>query len=551
MAHSKFPSAKEKNALGKNRKAPCNPLLIWGMALFVSISGIFGQVEFPPGAWVKKQNREGFDQLTKGDLLAAEEESLAFLKMRPDNAESHFVLSIIEAIRNNPIGIQYHMLKSLDGGIAPGRFYAGPRDILRPLHQSTAFHEVMKAQEKVPELVHGPMLGQLQPDRAAIWVRTRKEADVAIHYRCANDTRVVRSKTTSQTDYTTVLPLTNLLPGREVDYEVHIDGEPNEGRWTFRTPESGKQGPTRLRIGFGGGAAYEPELEFMWDVIASWSPDVFLMLGDNVYIDHPESPATQQYCYYRRQSHPNWRRLIADTAIFSIWDDHDFTVNDGWGGPEVDEPDWKRGVWDVFKQNWVNPAYGLGEDHPGCFYHHSLGEMDLIMLDGRYYREDPKTETPSMLGDRQLEWLFSTLKQSTGLFKILVSPVPWAEGTKPGSRDTWDGYPEEREKIFQFISREKIEGVILVSADRHRSDHWKIERSDGYPLHEFESSRLTNIHRHGKMPGALFSYSEGCSFGILDFICDNLESQVTYRIVDHRGIEIYHHTLLLKELKSQ
>jgi alkaline phosphatase D len=42
------------------------------------------------------------------------------------------------------------------------------------------------------------------------------------------------------------------------------------------------------------------------------------MLGDNVYIDQPEHSLCQHYCYYRRQSRPEWRRFTARTAIYSI-----------------------------------------------------------------------------------------------------------------------------------------------------------------------------------------------------------------------------------------
>ena len=58
---------------------------------------------------------------------------------------------------------------------------------------------------------------------------------------------------------------------------------------------------------------------------------------------------------------------------------------------------------------------------------------------------------------------------------------------------------------------------MLISADRHRSDLWKIDRPAGYPLYEFNSSRLTNQHVHGEMKAALFSYNKKQSFGTVDF----------------------------------
>ena len=76
----------------------------------------------------------------------------------------------------------------------------------------------------------------------------------------------------------------------------------------------------------------------------------------------------------------------------------------------------------------------------------------------------------------------------------------------------------------------KINGAFIVSADRHRSDAWKIERSKGYPLYEFMSSRLTNIHTHAVQKNSLFGYSDKCSFGKLNFDLTKKDPTVTYEI---------------------
>lgn len=151
------------------------------------------------------------------------------------------------------------------------------------------------------------------------------------------------------------------------------------------------------------------------------------------------------------------------------------------------------------------------------------------MLDSRYYR-GLKADPPTMLGSVQKAWLLKLLSESKATFKLIASPVPWTPGTKPGSKDTWDGFADEREEIFSFLERERINGVLLLCADRHRSDVWQIQRPDGYDLYEFESSRLTNIHTHQAIPGALFSYNEKCSFGILRFDTTKPDPEVTYEI---------------------
>ena len=141
--------------------------------------------------------------------------------------------------------------------------------------------------------------------------------------------------------------------------------------WNRTLPDTSlkENAPTdRFTIAFGGGAGYVPENEHMWNTIGAIDPRALLLLGDNVYIDDPETPAMQLFHYYRRQSQPEWAKLAKRVPIYSIWDDHDFTTNDGWGGPAIDEPAWKRDVWKVFKGNWDNPYYGGGDKNPGCWY---------------------------------------------------------------------------------------------------------------------------------------------------------------------------------------
>jgi alkaline phosphatase D len=277
-----------------------------------------------------------------------------------------------------------------------------------------------------------------------------------------------------------------------------------------------------------------------------------LLLGDNTYIDDPESQAMQRYTYYRRQSRPEFRRLTASTPVFSIWDDHDFGTNDCWGGPLVNVPAWKREVWRTWKQNWPNPGFGGGEQLPGVWYTFSHGDVDFVMLDCRYYRTSPRAEAPSMLGPRQLKWLKQSLKQASGTFKVLCSSVPWDFRTKGDSRDTWNGYQDQREEIFQFIEQEKIEGVLLMSADRHRSDAWCIERPQAYDLYEFNSSRLTNQHVHPTMEskGAIFSYNAKQSFGVVTFDTTSSDPQATYAVINIEGDKIDELTVHRSQLSA-
>ena len=326
--------------------------------------------------------------------------------------------------------------------------------------------------------------------------------------------------------------------------------------WERTLPDTSlkQDAPTdRFTIAFGGGAGYVPENERMWTTIGKSEPRAVLLLGDNVYIDDPETPEMQRFHYYRRQSQPEWAALAERVPIYAIWDDHDFTTNDGWGGPEIDKPSWKREVWKIFKENWDNPYYGGGDQNPGCWFDFRIGDVHFILLDGRYYRESPREKAvdPSMLGPVQMKWLKEKLKEEGATFKVLCCNVPMAPNVKPGSKDTWDGYKKERQSIYQFIADQKIPGVIILSADRHRSDAYKIDAGINgmYPLYEFSSSRLTNQHVHKIIESSLFGYNEKQSFGRVDFDLKADDPTVTYTIINIEGESIHSLEVKLSELQ--
>ena len=478
----------------------------------------------------KKLGRDAVSDIVDGKHDAAIEHYEDYLSEHPKDLESIYGLAVAYSQKNEIDKAVKYVQQAVDEGLPFDRFLAGPRDLLKPLTSSTEFKVL--AEKYAVELLHGPMLGCVTDSSAKFWIRTANEVPVKVVVKgtgtgASFQTRI-SGKTSGRRDFTAVLAVEELKPDTLYEYDILIDGK-KAGAGRFRTfGPSGR--PAKFQVGFGGGAGFTPQYERMWNTIAGHNLPVFLLLGDNVYIDNPTRRAVQQYCYYRRQSRSEFRKFVACTSIFAIWDDHDFTTNDAGGGPEIYTPEWKIPVWRTFINNWNNPYYGGGEKQPGCWFDFSIGDVDFFMLDGRYYRDKPRSENPSMLGAAQKKWLFEKLKSSTATFKVLASPVPWALGAKPGSRDPWRGYREEREQIFSFIEENRIDGVILISADRHRSDAWKIKRENGYDLYEFESSKLTNIHTHKIMPGALFGYNQKCSFGLLKFDTTKSDPQVTYQI---------------------
>ena len=498
--------------------------------------------------YYKRRGQRQLLEILDGNPDRAIELADARLADDPADAESHFIRAVALTRLDRVDEAEAAMQAALDAGMPFGRFLAGPRDLLARLAATATF--ALHAASPNKEIIHGPMLGAVTHTTASVWVRTADATGFEVVATADGERHTASGTTTADQDYTGTATLAGLSQDTIYSYQVLVDADtPSASQpqpkpqsqspsYTLRTaPPPGA--PGTFTIAFGGCAGYTPANERMWDTIAAHSPQALLLLGDNVYVDLPEQPGPfHDYTYYQRQSRPEFRRLVSATPVYAVWDDHDAAVDDIWLGPYVDRPAWKQPMVEHFRRNWNNPA-SESASHPGVWFRFSLGDVDFFLLDGRTYRTNPFVEERTMLGPVQKAWLLDGLRASEATFKVIASPVAWAGGAKPGSRDTWSGFPEEREEIFRFVEENDVTGVVLLSSDRHRSEAWAIERESGYAFHDLLSGQLTNIHTHPVEPGALFSYNLKDSFGLLTFETAGEEPRVTYRIysIDDELIE--------------
>ena len=217
-------------------------------------------------------------------------------------------------------------------------------------------------------LFSGPMLGCVTDKNARFWVRTAHSATVQVVVGKGRQLSIpIKSNavtTSKNADFTALLDIEGLGPFEEYYYDVLLNGQSvlKNNPAKFRTsPAKGQK--AKFDVGFGGGARYVSEKERIWDTIASIEPAAFLFLGDNLYIDLPNSRTKQRVHYYRRQLRPEFRRMSSSAAIYAIWDDHDFGKNDTSGGPDTFKPDWKLPVWRVFKEKSIEIPFSQLDLH--------------------------------------------------------------------------------------------------------------------------------------------------------------------------------------------
>jgi alkaline phosphatase D len=492
------------------------------------------------------------------------EEAIALCRQRLEtngvDVESHYVLGLALLQQGQRQQAERSFETALALGLPPERLLLPIGEFTESL-RSTAVYRRIAADST--GLIHGPLLGAVTESRARFWVRTAGPAEVTVrasttgHFTTADVTGSTR--TLAAADNTGVIELTGLTPGTRYRYQVLVNGRevPRSQEWQFRT-FPGAETDSEVRIAFGGCAKYFPDNERMWDTIRLRRPDALLLLGDNVYLTLPERTGPlHDYTYHQRQSRPEFRRLTATVPTYAIWDDHDAGIDDVFLGPYPDRPRWKVDYLELFRRNWNNPSYGA-PDWPAVWHSVRVGPVECFMLDGRFYRENFLKPQPSMLGPVQKAWLLRALRDSTAPFKLLVSPVAWADDAKiertPAgeivhAKDLWSGYAEEREEIFRFIETNRIGGVILLSSDRHRSDVRIHERPGSYSFIELESGWLTNEAGTTGSGSPLFEYLKGPSFGFLTFQSGGGAGSAKLQLVTIDGEAVFTHVVSLSDLQ--
>ena len=320
-----------------------------------------------------------------------------------------------------------------------------------------------------------------------------------------------------------------------------------------------------LRIAFGSCFEQDRNDPEIWRSISSKSPDLFLFLGDNVYVDS-DRPEKFTKDYGTLLANNGVRKLMNQTDIMAIWDDHDYGLNDGGKHFAAKE---------IAKRAFVS-AFNYAEiknipDGQGIYHSRNLSINDktirVIMLDTRWYRDDllehqlseedradfelgpyrPHWDSSkTLLGSEQWAWLEETISKPADLNIIVTSIQFISENT---AWEIWANFPHERQRLLELIHENAFGKTVFLSGDVHRGEASAMQLND-WMLYDITTGPLNsevypgkpNIHRVGKV------FSEH-NFGILDIAIENDELKLSAGLYNIYGklLEQYEIPLLQED----
>ena len=270
----------------------------------------------------------------------------------------------------------------------------------------------------------------------------------------------------------------------------------------------------------------------IWQSIKKEDLNYFIFLGDNVYGDTRYGSLRKMKSAYDKQKKvlPDF---LNDISIFSIWDDHDFGINDGGADYRF-----KRRAQELYLDFWEISKDDDRSNREGIYFSKNEIFFDkkfkFIFLDTRFFRSKLKGKKSNyieniepdatILGNAQWTWLENELKSDFDFLFIFSSIQIIA---KDHRFEKWSNFPNERAKLFELLDQFN-DKTILFSGDRHRAG---IYRKNG--IIELTSSSMNK-------PGSSFSETDSYligktypqeNYGVLEI----LENTIHIKIKDIKG----------------
>ena len=252
----------------------------------------------------------------------------------------------------------------------------------------------------------------------------------------------------------------------------------------------------------------------IWKEIKAQNPEVFIMLGDNVYGDTHGNIHNLERAYQKQAQ--AFKKAGVDFPFLAIWDDHDYGKNDG--GVEFSLKDESQ---KLFLKFWDIPKSDRRHRNRGLFFEEIIfsneGTVQILMLDTRYFRS-PLKRTPilkksrlgrydpdydpakTMLGKDQWKWLEMALKREVDLRILGTSIQLLAEGH---GWERWGNLPLERERLLNLLAENSNSSLIVISGDRHLGGIYKLSTKYGIEFVEITSSSMNKPGSYTNEPGPL------------------------------------------------
>ncbi len=389
--------------------------------------------------------------------------------------------------------------------------------------------------KNLPKVTHGIQIGDVISDKAIIWSRSDRPSKMLLKYSFKADFTdfhlIEGPLALAETDYTAKIDLTQLPAGKQVFIEVMFQDLNNPNQVSTGVYGKFKTAPDKAQdirflwsgdtCGQGWGINTEIGGMKIYETMRLTQPDFFIHCGDNIYSDSPMKPqvVTETGEIWHNLVTPevlkvaetlsefrgrykynlldeNLRRFNAEVPNIWLWDDHEVTNN--WSPTKelkADNRYVEKNINTLVEygtkaaMEYAPMRYFSDKDSQRIYRQCSYGPLlDVFVLDMRSYRAgnsfnrqtQPGSDT-DYLGQEQLQWLKTALKDSKAVWKVIAADLSLGleinDGFDSKNRPQFenlangDGPPLGREfeiaELLSFIKQENINNLVWFTAEVH------------------------------------------------------------------------------------
>ncbi len=360
-------------------------------------------------------------------------------------------------------------------------------------------------------IVSGPMLGPVELRDAIIWLEVTPEVkSISLQYRKANTSsyKTKMYKGELGNEFNPIqMQIGALDYNTAYEYQFLINSKLSNAKGTFKTKDLWQWRKPAPDFSFLVGSCHygnEPVYDrpgkpyggdpVIFQTMAKENAAFMLWTGDAWYsreVDYYSKWGLWYRAQYARKM-PEIQPFLKSMPQWAMWDDHDYGPNDI-GTNFILKDETRK----ILMSYFCNPSYG--ENGQGAYTINSWGDVDIFMLDDRWWRSadeliDSIDGRPNpdkvMLGRQQMLWLKNSLAYSNATFKLIMVGSQVLNPVSPF--DKLLDFKLEYDELMKFLMDQKVNGVLFLTGDRHHSEIIKVERPGSYPLYDITISPLTS-----------------------------------------------------------
>ena len=302
-------------------------------------------------------------------------------------------------------------------------------------------------------------------------------------------------------DFTATFALTALRP--RTRYEVAVDARPTADVPVSSTTTGGfvtapaPDESAAVSFAVMSCQQYEdrdrPDGFAIYPAMLALKPDFFVNTGDAVYYDHGPVHALSldlaRYHWARMYGFPTLRDFHRQVGSYFMKDDHDTLTDDSHPGDRTGDFTFADGLR-TFREQTAPAEPPFRSVRWGR-------HLEVWLLEGRDFRssrEQDRTQTPTILGARQIAWLEETLAKSDASFRVVITPTPMVGPDRDNKDDNYSnrGYAVEGARIRALLAR--YTNLTVITGDRH----WQyVSKDKAMGIEEWSVGAASDAHAGG------------------------------------------------------